>query len=163
MGVSESILLAGMLLSGGLPARAAPGPDPLQALTVHLVQANNDSPYSFIRARFEPGEVRDAWAVRYFDQQGREVPYFVWDSVTWKVAREGRGDWGNRYALQNHHPGDAPPALRMRARRLEAAREQLPELGAVLAAQDEALRREDGSICAALYLLRHPAPAFGKD
>ena len=56
------------------------------ALTVHLCQANNDSPYAFVRAKFEPGEVTDPWAVRFLDEGGREVPYFVWDFATWKVA-----------------------------------------------------------------------------
>ena len=81
------------------------------ALTVHLCQANNNSPYAFVRAKFEPGEVTDPWAVRFFDEGGQEVPYFVWDFVTWKVAREGRADWGNRYALLNHGTGNTPEVL----------------------------------------------------
>src|SRR5262245_3167650 len=100
---------------------------PRNELTVHLAQASNNSPYAFVRARFEPGEVVDPWAVRFFDPRGKEVPYFVWDSATWKVAREGREDWGKRYALLNHHPGNAPEALQMRLRRLEAAKRHLPE------------------------------------
>jgi hypothetical protein len=63
-------------------------------LTVHLVQANNDSPYALVRAKFEPGQVTDPWAVRFFAQDGVEVPYFVWDSVTWRVAEQGRGPLG---------------------------------------------------------------------
>jgi hypothetical protein len=146
-----------------VPAGPASGQQPTRQLTVHLAQANNDSPYSFIRAKFEPGEVDDPWAVRFFDARGEEVPYFVWDSVTWKVAHKGRADWGHRYALVNHHPGDAPEALEMRPRRLAAATNQLPELGAVLAAQDEAARRSSESVCAALYLVRYRVAPFGKD
>src|SRR5262245_41251713 len=90
-------------------AVAAPGradAEERRTLAVHLTQANNDSPYAFVRARFEPGEAVDPWAVRFFDDRGEEVPYFVWDAVTWRVAQEGRPDWGRRYALINHAPGD---------------------------------------------------------
>src|SRR5438445_12828281 len=80
-------------------------------LKVHLAQANNDSPYAFVRAKFKPGELADPWAVRFFDDKGAEVPYFVWDWVTWQVAREGRAGWGHRYALLNHAPADAPEAV----------------------------------------------------
>src|SRR5436190_23110583 len=75
---------------------------------VHLAQANNDSPYAFVRAKFEPGELADPWAVRFLDEAGAEIPYFVWDSLTWKTAREGRADWGGRYAQLNHAAGDTP-------------------------------------------------------
>src|SRR5262249_44996808 len=101
-------------------------------LKVHVAQANNNSPYVFVRAKFQPGEVADPWAVRFFDDRGAEVPYFVWDSVTWRVAREGRADWGHRYALINHAPGDAPEVVEARARKLEGTRKNLPELGAKL-------------------------------
>ncbi|MHC4406562.1 MAG: hypothetical protein ACYTG0_43610, partial [Planctomycetota bacterium] len=131
-------------------------------MRVHLAQANNDSPYSFVRAKFEPGEVSDPWAVRFFDERGAEIPYFVWDSVTWEVAREGRADWGHRYALVNHAPGCAPEVLAARGRKLEWARTNLPELGAKLEAQDEAARLAGQSVCAALYVLRHRAPAYAK-
>lgn len=144
----------------GVPLRAQERP---RELSVHLVQANNHSPYAFVRAKFEPGEVSDPWAVRFFDRQGKEVPYFVWDSYTWKVAREGREEWGNRFANLNHHPGEAPEALQMRPRRIDAAKEQLPQLGAALAAEDEAERRAGDSVCVALYLVRHTVPALGKD
>ena len=80
------------------------------SLRVHLAQANNHSPYTFVRAKFEPGEVSDPWAVRFYDDAGKEIQYFVWDSVTWQVAREGRADWGHRYALVNHAPGADPEA-----------------------------------------------------
>jgi hypothetical protein len=160
--VLTTLCLAGALLLGTLAAGPVLGQEPCRELTVHLTQANNSSPYAFVPARFEPGEVTDPWAVRFFDQ-GKEVPYFVWDSVTWKVAREGRADWGNRFALLNHHPGNAPEARQMRPRRLEAAKQQLPELGAALAAQDEAAKRAGDSVCAALYLVRYSVPPFGKD
>jgi hypothetical protein len=144
-------------------ALPVPAQDPRHELTVHLAQANNNSPYAFVRAKFLPGEVLDPWAVRFFDLQGKEVRFFVWDSITWQVAREGREDWGHRHALLNHHPGDAPEALSMRPERLKAAKQQLPELGEALAEQDEASKRSGASVCAALYLVRYTVPAFGKD
>jgi hypothetical protein len=68
----------------GVPAPASA--EAARVLKVHLAQANN-SPYAFVRARFQPGEVTDPWAVRFFDAKGKEVPYFVWDWVTgWEVA-----------------------------------------------------------------------------
>jgi hypothetical protein len=97
------ILVAGALGIPGWATATESG-----ALKVHLAQANNDSLYAFVRAKFRPGEVTDPWAVRFFDEKGTEVPYFVWDSVTWKVAKEGREDWGHRYALINHGPGNEP-------------------------------------------------------
>jgi glyoxylase-like metal-dependent hydrolase (beta-lactamase superfamily II) len=132
-------------------------------LKVHLVQANNHSPYVFVRAKFAPGELVDPWAVRFFDEQNGEVPYFVWDSVTWRVAREGRADWGKRYALINHGPGAAPEVREARARKLEGTRKNLPELAAKLEAQEQAAGEAGDSLCAVLYLLRHPVPAFGKE
>src|SRR5262249_53568409 len=106
-------------------------------LKVHLAQANNDSPYAFVRAKFQPGEVPDPWAVRFFDGQGKEVPYFVWDAITWRVAREGRADWGKRYALLNHAPGDAPEVVAARGQKLEAAKKALPELAAALETEEQ--------------------------
>lgn len=94
-------------------------------LNMHLAQSNNDSPYAFVRAKFEPKELSDPWAVRFFDGDEKEVPYFVWDAINWREAREGRSDWGGRYAALNHANGD--------------------------------------SVCAAMYLLRHRVPAFGKE
>jgi hypothetical protein len=134
-----------------------------RALKVHLAQANNDSPYAFVRAKFQPGEVANPWAVRFFDQKGAEIPYFVWDSVTWRVAQKGRVDWGHRYALINHAPGDAPEVLAARARKLQSTRKNLPELGAKLDAQEQAATKAPDSVCAALYLLRRRVPAFGKE
>ncbi len=131
-------------------------------MEVHLAQANNDSPYAFVRAKFEPGEVTDPWAVRFYDEGGKEIPYFVWDSVSWRVAREGREDWGKRFALINHAPGDAPEALAARAQKLEWAKASLPALGAKLEAQNRAATQAPESMCAAMYLLRYHLPAFGK-
>jgi hypothetical protein len=136
--------------------------EPNRELKVHLAQANNDSAYAFVRAKFNPGEVADPWAVRFFDDKGKEVPYFVWDSITWQVAREGRADWGKRYALINHGPGDAAEVVEARGRKLQEAKKHLPELGAKLQAQEEAADKAPDSVCAALYLLRYRTPAFGK-
>jgi hypothetical protein len=132
-------------------------------LKVHVAQASNNSPYVFVRAKFKPGEVKDPWAVRFFDSKGAEVSYFVWDAVSWRVAREGRADWGQRYALINHGPGDAPEVVEARANKLQWARKNLPELGEKLEAQDQAARKARDSLCAALYLLRHQVPALGKE
>ncbi|HEY3233782.1 MAG TPA: hypothetical protein VGJ84_03645, partial [Polyangiaceae bacterium] len=133
------------------------------ALQVHLVQASNDSLYAFVRAKFEPGEVVDPWAVRFFGSDGTEKPYFVWDSMTCKTARDGREDWDHRYAALNHHPGRAPEALQMRAQALEAANQQLPDLGAKLLAEDVAAQQAGDSVCNAMYLVRHTVPAFAKE
>jgi hypothetical protein len=154
-----SIILVACALGAPELARAE-GP---RELRVHLAQANNNSPYAFVRAKFKPGEVADPWAVRFFDDQGKEVPSFVWDSITWQVAREGRADWGKRYALLNHAPGDAPQVVEARAKKLEAAKKALPELAAELDAQEQAAGKATDSVCAALYLLRYRVPAFGKE
>jgi hypothetical protein len=132
-------------------------------LKVHLAQANNQSPYAFVRAKFEPGELADPWAVRFFDERGAEVPYFVWDSVTWRVAREGRDDWGRRYALINHAPGNSSDVLEAREQKIQWAEKKLPSLGKRLKIQEEAARRAGDSVCAVLYLLRRSVPAFGKE
>jgi hypothetical protein len=131
-------------------------------LNVHLAQANNESPYAFVRARFNPGEVSDPWAVRFFDDEGKEVPYFVWDSITYWVAREGRADWGKRYALINHAPGTAPEVIEARGRKLEAMKKAMPELAIEIEAQEQAAHKAPDSICAAMYLLRYKVPALGK-
>src|SRR5262249_45531602 len=136
---------------------------PTGELKVHLAQANNNSPYAFVRAKFNPGEIADPWAVRFFDEKGLELPYFVWDSVTWKVAQDGRADWGQRYALLNHGPGDAAEVREARAKKVEWAKKNLPEFGAKLEAQERAAQNAGDSVCAALYLLRRSVPAFGKD
>jgi hypothetical protein len=132
-------------------------------LRVHLTQANNNSPYAFVRAKFNPSEVTDPWAVRFFDDKGKEIPYFVWDSVTWRVATEGRPDWGKRYALINHAPGNAPEGKEARAQKLLWTMKNLPELGANLEAREQSARKAPDSVCAAMYLLRHHVPAFAKE
>ena len=132
-------------------------------LKVHLAQANNDSLYALVRAKFKPGEVADPWAVRFFDDKGAEIPYFVWDSITWRTAQDGRADWGKRYALLNHGPGTATEVLEARGRKLEAARKNLPALGDALAAQEQAAKKAPDSVCAAMYLLRYHVPAFAKE
>jgi hypothetical protein len=132
-------------------------------LKVHLVQANNDSPYTLVRAKFEPGEVADPWGVRFVDDKDADIPYFVWDSVTWRVAQDGRPEWGHRYALINHAPGDAPEVVEARGKKLEWTRKTFPELAAKLDAQEAAARKAPDSVCAAIYLLRRQVPALGKD
>lgn len=154
-----SILLA--ICAFGIPEQARA--EGMRELKVHLAQANNNSPYAFVRAKFNPREVADPWAVRFFDAQGKEVPYFVWDSITWRVAREGRADWGKRYALLNHGPGDAPQVRDARAQKIEWTKKKLPDLGAKLEAQEQAANQAPDSVCAALYLLRYPVPALGKE
>jgi glyoxylase-like metal-dependent hydrolase (beta-lactamase superfamily II) len=153
------ILLAACAI--GVPGRASG--EAVAELKVHLVQANNRSPYALVRAKFLPGEVRDPWAVRLFDEKNAEIPYFVWDSVTWRVAEDGRTDWGKRFALINHAPGAAAEARAARGLKREWTRKNLPELGAKLDAQEQSSREAGDSVCAALYLLRHPVPAFGKE
>ena len=132
-------------------------------LKVHLAQANNNSPYAFVRAKFQPGEVADPWVVRFFDEKGTEIPYFVWDSVTWRVAQAGRADWGHRYALINHAPGDAPAVVQARAQKFQWANKNLPELGAKLETQDKQAAKAPDSLCGAMYLLQKRVPAFGKE
>jgi hypothetical protein len=141
----------------------AGGGEESRPLKVHLAQANNNSPYAFVRAKFNPGEVVDPWAVRFFDEKGKEVPYFVWDSITWRVAREGRADWGRRYALLNHGPGDGPRVIEARGKKLEWTRKKLPQIGAQLEALEQAAAKSPDSVCAALYLLRYSVPALGKE
>src|SRR5262249_5342983 len=152
------ILVAVAFTSAGRAAAAES-----RELKVHLAQANNDSPYAFVRAKFRPGEVTDPWAVRFFDEKRTEVPYFVWDSVTWKVAKEGREDWGHSYALINHGPGHEPEVIEARAKKLEWTKKKLPELGEKLEAEEQAAAKAGDSVCAALYLLRRHVAAFGKE
>jgi hypothetical protein len=152
------ILLTACALA--LPVRAVEAP---RELKVHLAQANNDSPYAFVRAKFHPGEVSDPWAVRFLDAGGKEVPFFVWDSISWRVAREGRADWGKRYSLLNHAPGDAPEVREARARKLQATHKALPQLAVELEAQERSAAKAPDSVCAAMYLLRRRVPAFGKE
>ena len=44
--------------------------EPSKALRVHLVQGSGRSAYTFVRAKFLPGEVEDPWAVQFLDDQG---------------------------------------------------------------------------------------------
>jgi hypothetical protein len=134
----------------------------VRELKVHVAQAKNDSPYAFVRAKFNPGEVPDPRAVRFYDDDGKEVSSFVWDSVTWRTAREGRADWGRRFALLNHAPGDTPEVIDARGKKLQAAKQALPELAAEIDAQERAAVQAPDSVCAAMYLLRYRVPAFGK-
>jgi hypothetical protein len=151
------LAVCALAISGGATAEGS------RELKVHLVQANNNSPYVFVRAKFTPGEVSDPWAVRFFDDKGTEIPYFVWDSVAWRVALEGNAEWGHRYALINHAPGAAPAVREARAQKLQWTKKNLPDLGAKLEAQEQAAKKNPDSVCAALYLLRHRVPAFGKE
>ncbi|MBI1311087.1 hypothetical protein GC176_07240 [bacterium] len=131
-------------------------------LQVHLAQAGNESPYVFVRAKFEPGELADPWSVKFVDAAGREVPYFVWDSMTWREAREGRADWGHRYAPLNHAAGDATDVKTARDEKIRWAVEHLPQLGGKLKSEDDDARTHGDSVCAAMYLLRYQVAAFGK-
>ena len=133
-------------------------------LRVHLAQGSGRSSYSFVRAKFLPGEVEDPWAVQFLDDQGRKVEHFVWDSLTWREAREGPAQWGGkgRYALLNPASGDVPGVTEARNARIEWAEKNNPEIGAKLRAQDEAARQNGGSVCAALYLLKYSVEPFGK-
>lgn len=158
---SSRLPLAALLIALVIFAQARAAE--VQELKVHLTQANNESSYAFVRAKFKPGEVRDPWAVRFVDESGAEVSYFVWDSVTWQVAREGREDWGKRYALINHASGDSDEMRAARGEKISWALENLPELGARLEAEDQTAKANGDSICAALYLLRRTVPAMGRD
>ena len=53
--VSIDIRLAGVVLLGALVAGSVFGQAPPRELTVHLAQANNNSLYALVRAKFEPG------------------------------------------------------------------------------------------------------------
>src|SRR5579871_1112438 len=166
LGRSTNRLLDGLgivLTAWVLGASGWAGAAETRALEVHLAQASNDSPYAFVRAKFEPGEVTDPWAVRFFDNKDTEIPYFVWDTITWRVAHEGRADWGHRYALINHASGDTADVREARTRKRQATREKLPELAAKLESQEQAAQKAPDSVCAVLYLLRYRVPALGKE
>src|SRR5262245_39069522 len=77
-----------------LPVLSIKPQEPSKDLRIHLVSGSRQSSYTFVRAKFLPGEVEDPWAVRFLDDQSREVPHFVWDSLTWQEAREGLPHWG---------------------------------------------------------------------
>lgn len=158
----KSFVVAGFALVAALLPTDFAVAEPRE-LKVHLAQANNDSPYAFVRAKFEPNELNDPWAVRFFDDQGKEVPYFVWDSMTWREAREGRSDWGGHYAALNHAAGDAADVQSARGTKLAWATEHYPALGLSLGVQDDLARKNGGSVCAAMYLLQRRIGAFGKE
>jgi len=160
--LAAAVVLLALLVLGDTVRAASTSGAVKSDLEIHLAQANNDSPYAFVRAKFEPGEITDPWAARFYDEAGAEIPFFVWDSVSWRVAREGREDWGKRFALIQHAPGDAPEAIAARQKKLEWAKASLPALGAKLAAEDAASERTPDSVCAAIYLLRFRVPPFGK-
>ena len=145
-----------------LSAVAGATEHPSRELRAHLASSSSRSPYTFVRAQFEPGETTDPWAVRFFDDDGTEIPYFVWDSVTWQVASAGRDDWGNRYALLNHAPGDDPQVRGARSHKLAWARAHAPSLGAKLGALHDAAARSGDSLCSVLYLLQHTVQPPGK-
>jgi hypothetical protein len=153
------MIIAAWALSSGQGVNAQEQPE----RKVHLVQANNNSPYAFVRAKFKPGEVTDAWSVRFFDEKQVEIPYFVWDSISWRVAQEGMADWGHRYALINQGPGDTTEVREARAQKLQWTKKNLPELGKKLETQEEAAKKSPDSVCAAMYLLRRSVPAFSKE
>lgn len=152
-----AIVLVSSLYPAGF-ASAAP-----RELKVHLAQSNNDSPYTLVRAKFEPKELSDPWAVRFFDGEGNEVSYFVWDAITWRDAREGRSDWGGRYAALNHAAGDASDVHDARDVKIDWAKQNLPTLGLSLSVAEATAKAHGDSVCAAMYVLRHKVPALGKD
>ncbi len=152
-----AIVLVSSLFPAGF-AWAAP-----RELKVHLAQSNNDSPYALVRAKFEPKELSDPWAVRFFDGEGHEVSYFVWDAITWREAREGRRDWGGRYAALNHAAGDSPDVHNARDVKIDWAKQNLPTLGLSLSVAEATAKAHGDSVCSAMYLLRRKVPALGKD
>lgn len=156
-------LTLAVVLVGWLASPATAAEPALRELRVHLVQANVDAPYAFVRAKFEPGEATDPWAVRFVDAAGTDIPYFVWDSMTWDEANDGRPDWGNRYAAVNHAPGDDPEVRAARDRKLEWAKNHAPDAAMRLEAERVAAVREGESLCAVLYLLKHRVAPLGKE
>jgi hypothetical protein len=137
--------------------------DPVRMLPIHVVQANAQSNYTFVRANFRPGEVDDPWAVRFFDPKGKEVPYHVWDAVDWQTAHEGRADWGHQYPLLQHYPGNDPSVKKARAEKLAWAKKYAPAEAAEMEAIEEAARKSPRSPCVVLYLLRYKAGPYAKD
>ena len=81
------------------------------------------------------GEVKDPWAVRFFDAKGGEISYFVWDSLDWHTARHGRPEWGGQYALLQHHPGNDPKVLGARDEKIAWAKKFWPDIGQKLEEQ----------------------------
>jgi hypothetical protein len=159
-------LLFTLELAGSSPRPEPPikPQEPSKELRVHVAQGSGRSSYTFVRAKFLPGEVEDPWAVQFLDDQGRKVPHFVWDSLTWREAREGPTQWGGqgRYALLNPASGDVPGVTEARSERIEWAEKNVPEIGVKLRAQEDAARQHGGSVCAALYILKYSVEPFGK-
>ncbi len=83
--------------------------------------------------------------------------------MTWGDAREGRKDWGGRYAPLNHAPGNSHDVLAARTAKIDWATENYLSLGTVLSGQDNLSRQKSTSVCSVLYLLRRTVPSFGKD
>src|SRR5262245_9501537 len=137
--------------------------DALRKLPVHIVQANAQSNYAFVRANFRPGEIDDPWSVRFFGAKGKEVPYHVWDSVDWQTAHEGRADWGKQYPLLQHYPGNDPNIKKARAEKLTWAKKFLPAEAAELEALEEGARKSPRAPSVVLYLLRYKAAPYAKD
>lgn len=146
-----------------LPAVVLSQSQPVAELKVHLAQANNRAGYAFVRARFEPGELSDPWAVRFLDSKGREVPYFVWDFVDWRTAQQGRPDWGGQYPLLAHHPGNDPKVVTARQEKIAWARDHWPDVGHKLEEQQSRAQQSPASVCCALYLLRYATEPYVKD
>jgi hypothetical protein len=132
-------------------------------LKVHVAQANNDSPYVFVRTTFDPGWVADPWGVRFFDDKGKEIPFFVWDAITWGEAMDGKDEWGKRYAVINHGPGNAPEVLEARDKKFQALEKSQGFIVTILSMADLSAKMHPDSICAAVYLLQHRTPAYGKE
>ena len=144
------------------PACAQEG-DPVRILPVHVVQANAQSNYIFVRANFRPGEIEDPWAARFFNAKGNELAYHVWDSVDWQTASEGRADWGKQYPLLQHYPGNDPKIKRARAEKLAWAKKFLPPEAAEMEALEEAARTSPRSQCVVLYLLHYRVPPHARE
>jgi hypothetical protein len=142
---------------------AAQDGGPMHTLPVHVVQANAQSNYTFVRANFRPGEVADPWAVRFFDVKGKEIAYHVWDAVDWQTAQEGRADWGKQYPLLQHYPGNDPTVKKARAEKLAWAKKFLPAEAAEMQALEDAAQKSPRSPCVVLYLLRYKAAPYAKD
>src|SRR5262245_46448991 len=157
------VKLFGCLLLGAYSIAQVAGQEPIRELPIHVVQASGQSGYTFLKAKFQPGELSDPWAVRFFDPKGKEIEYFVWDSVDWQTAREGRPDWGGQYALLQHYPGNDPAVKKARAEKLAWARKFMPDEGAELEAVEQAARKSPKSPCVVLYLLGYRAAAYAKD
>jgi prepilin-type N-terminal cleavage/methylation domain-containing protein len=154
-----AVLMAVMPFSGAVAARS----QPVAELKVHLAQANHRAAYAFVRARFEPGELSDPWAVRFLDPKGSEIPYFVWDCADWRTAQEGRREWGGQYPLLQHHPGNDPKVVTARQEKIAWAEEHWPDIGHKLQEQQAKAQQLPQSVCCVLYLLRYTTEPYAKE